>query len=250
MELLKQMNERPGPQAKHPMITIRKSSDRGHFNHGWLDTYHTFSFGQYHDPKHVHFRSLRVINEDIVAPGKGFGRHPHEDMEILTWVLSGELAHTDSLGSVRTLRPGELQRMSAGTGIEHSEFNGSKAEPVHLLQIWIMPTHKDIEPKYDQTAFPLAGRANKLQLLVSPEGVDGSLTIGADTRVYATNLEPGRSVEIEIEMGRRAWVQVARGSVTLNDQAMGQGDGAGVNDETKLAIAATEAAEVLVFDLA
>ncbi len=232
------------------MITIRKSSDRGHANHGWLDTYHTFSFGHYYDPKHVHFRSLRVINEDVVAAGKGFGRHPHDNMEILTWVLSGELAHTDSLGSVRTLKPGEMQRMSAGTGIEHSEFNGSKTEPVHLLQIWIMPTHKDIDPRYDQTEFPLAGRTNKLQLLVSPEGVDGSLTLGADSRVYAANLDPGRTVDLEIEQGRRAWVQVARGSVTLNGQPMGQGDGTGITDETKLTIGGAEPAEVLVFDLA
>ena len=232
------------------MITIRKSSDRGHLNHGWLDTYHTFSFGNYHDPKHVHFRSLRVINEDVVAAGRGFGRHPHDHMEILTWVLSGELAHTDSLGSQRTLKPGEMQRMSAGTGIEHSEFNGSTTDPVHLLQIWIMPTHKNAAPAYDQSEFPLAGRANRLQLLASPEGVDGSLTLGADARVYAAHIDPGRSVNLEIDVGRRAWVQVSRGAVTLNGQPLAQGDGAGVTDEAALTIGATESSEVLVFDLA
>ena len=155
------------------MITIRTSSDRGHADHGWLDTYHTFSFGHFYDPKHVHFRSLRVINEDIVAPGKGFGRHPHDNMEILTWVLSGELAHTDSLGSVRTLKPGEMQRMSAGAGIEHSEFNGSKTDPVHLLQIWIMPGSDDAPPAYDQKEFAPEGRRNRLQLVASPGGADG-----------------------------------------------------------------------------
>jgi quercetin 2,3-dioxygenase len=232
------------------MITIRKSSDRGHLNHGWLDTYHTFSFGHYHDPKHVHFRSLRVINEDIVAPGRGFGRHPHDNMEILTWVLSGELAHTDSLGSVRTLKPGEMQRMSAGTGIEHSEFNASKTDPVHLLQIWIMPGAEDAPPAYDQKEFAPDGRRNRLQLVASPGGEDGSLTIGQNARVYVADVEAGKSVAAAIEPKRNVWVQVAKGSITLNGQDLSQGDGAGVTGETALTIAGKEAAQVLVFDLA
>ena len=232
------------------MITIRKSSDRGHLNHGWLDTYHTFSFGNYHDPKHVHFRSLRVINEDVVAAGRGFGRHPHDHMEILTWVLSGELAHTDSLGSQRTLKPGEMQRMSAGTGIEHSEFNGSKTDPVHLLQIWIMPGSDDAPPAYDQKEFAPEGRRNRLQLVASPGGADGSMTIGQDARVFVADVQSGKSVEIAIEPKRCVWVQVAKGSVTLNGQQLAQGDGAGVQDEASLTIAGSSDAQVLVFDLA
>lgn len=231
------------------MITIRKSSDRGHLNHGWLDTYHTFSFGHYHDPKHVHFRSLRVINEDIVAPGRGFGRHPHDNMEILTWVLSGELAHTDSLGSQRTLKPGEMQRMSAGTGIEHSEFNASKTDPVHLLQIWIMPGSDDAPPAYDQKEFPAEGRKNRLQLVASPAGMDGSMTIGQDARVYVADVEKDKSVDLAIEPKRSVWVQVAKGSVMVNGQKLGQGDGAGIKDEAALNITGTDAAQVLVFDL-
>jgi len=232
------------------MITIRKSSDRGHLNHGWLDTYHTFSFGHYHDPTHVHFRSLRVINEDIVAPGRGFGRHPHNNMEILTWVLSGELAHTDSLGHQRSLKPGEMQRMSAGTGIEHSEFNGSKTDPVRLLQIWMMPGTDDTPPAYDQREFPAEGRRNRLQLVASSSGSDGSMTLGQDARVYVADVEPGQAVTLPIEPRRSVWVQVAKGAVALNGQALGQGDGAGVKDETALTITGTDAAQVLVFDLA
>ncbi len=231
------------------MIAIRKSSDRGHLNHGWLDTYHTFSFGHYHDPKHVHFRSLRVINEDIVAPGRGFGRHPHDNMEILTWVLSGELAHTDSLGSQRTLKPGEMQRMSAGTGIEHSEFNASKTDPVHLLQIWIMPGSNDAPPAYDQKEFPAEGRKNRLQLVASPAGADGSMTIGQDARVYVADVEKDKSVDLAIGPKRSVWVQVAKGSVMVNGQQLGQGDGAGIKDEAALNITGTDAAQVLVFDL-
>jgi len=232
------------------MISVRKSSDRGHFDHGWLDTYHTFSFGGYQDPKNVHFRALRVINEDVVAPGRGFGRHPHDNMEILTWVLSGELAHTDSLGSVRTLKPGEVQRMSAGSGIEHSEYNASKTQPVHLMQIWIMPDAEDAAPAYDQKEFPESGRKGRLQLLASPDEADGSLKIHQDARVYFTALEPGRPVAMEIKPGRSAWVQVTRGSASVNGTELMQGDGASVSGEKSLTLAAAEPAEVLVFDLA
>lgn len=231
------------------MLTVRKSADRGHANHGWLSAKHTFSFGHYHDPKHVHFRALRVINEDVVAPGKGFGRHPHDNMEIITYVLSGALNHTDSLGSERSLKPGEVQRMTAGSGIEHSEFNGSKTEPVHLLQIWIMPEHQDTPPAYDQKEFPLAGRTNRLQLVASPNGADGSLTIGRDARIYASVLEPGKSVSLDLQPKRHAWIQVARGGVSVNGQALSQGDAIAASSEDSLTITGTEAAEVLVFDL-
>jgi redox-sensitive bicupin YhaK (pirin superfamily) len=231
------------------MITIRKSSDRGHFNHGWLDTYHTFSFAGYRDPAHVHFRALRVLNEDVVAAGRGFGRHPHDNMEILTWVLSGSLAHTDSLGSERSLHHGELQRMSAGSGIEHSEYNGSKTEPVHLLQIWLLPEEHETKPAYDQKEFPADGRRNKLQLLASPDAAAGSLSIGQDARMFVAEIDAGKSVAHELAAGRHAWVQVARGSVTLNGQTLAQGDGAAVSNEKTLSIAATKDAEVVLFEL-
>jgi redox-sensitive bicupin YhaK (pirin superfamily) len=232
------------------MITIRKSSDRGHFNHGWLDTFHTFSFAGYQDPKHIHFRALRVLNEDVVAPGRGFGRHPHDNMEILTWVLSGSLAHADSLGHERSLRHGELQRMSAGSGIEHSEYNGSKTEPVHLLQIWLLPKEHDTRPAYDQKEFPAEGRRNKLQLLASPDSDQGSLSIGQDARMYVAELDPGKTISLDLKPGRNAWVQVSRGSVTLNGQSLTQGDGAAISNETALSIAAADDAEVILFDLA
>lgn len=232
------------------MITVRKSSDRGHFDHGWLDTYHTFSFGGYYDPKNVHFRSLRVINEDVVAPGRGFGRHPHDNMEILTWVLSGSLAHSDSLGSERSLRHGELQRMSAGTGIEHSEYNGSKTEPVRLLQIWIIPKVRHAPPRYDQKEFPADGRANRLQLLASPDADEGSLSIGQDARMYVSDIDAGKTVKAEFAPGRNIWVQVANGSVSVNGTTLAQGDAAAITGETALEMAASEKAEVLVFDLA
>lgn len=231
------------------MLTIRKSADRGHANHGWLNAKHTFSFGHYHDPKNIHFRALRVINEDVVAPGRGFGRHPHDNMEILTWVLSGTLNHTDSLGSERSLRPGEMQGMTAGTGIEHSEYNGSKTEPVHLLQIWIMPEKQDTTPAYDQKEFPLAGRTNRLQLLASSTGADNSLKIGRDASVYAAVLDPGKSVTLDLKPGRNAWVQVARGGVSVNGAALSQGDGLAATGEKSLTITGDQTAEVLVFDL-
>lgn len=232
------------------MVSIRRSGERGHLNHGWLDTHHTFSFGQYRDPEHTHFRALRVINEDTIGPGRGFGSHPHDNMEILTWVLSGELAHTDSLGHQRTLTPGEMQRMSAGSGIQHSEYNASKTEPVRLLQIWILPGTDHAPPAYGQTAFDAAGRRNRLQLVASGAGEDGSLSLNQDARVYVAGLAPGMSVDLPLRERRSAWVQVAKGSVTVNGQALGQGDAAALTDEASVRISGTSEAQVLVFDLA
>lgn len=232
------------------MITIRKRTDRGHFNFGWLDTSHTFSFGHYHDPDFMGFRSLRVINEDRVAPGQGFGEHPHEDMEIISYVLDGALAHRDSLGTVKTLEPGEVQRMSAGSGIRHSEFNHSTTQPTHFLQIWLRPDRRGVKPGYDQRRFAPALRANRLCLVVSPDGADGSISIHQDAKLYTTNLDAGKSVTLALASGRHAWVQVARGEVTLNGQRLEAGDGAAVSNEAALELHAATDAEALVFDLA
>jgi redox-sensitive bicupin YhaK (pirin superfamily) len=213
------------------MIALRKSSDRGHLNHGWLDTRHTFSFGRYHDPRHMGFRVLRVINDDIVAPGQGFGQHPHDNMEIITYILSGRLAHKDTLGTVQTIGPGDVQRMSAGTGLEHSEFNASKTDPVHLLQVWILPGRRGVEPSYEDRHFPEADRRGRLCMIASPDGADGATTINQDARVYATLLKPGERVEHELAPGRHAWLHVARGELTLNDLPMSSGDGAAISEE-------------------
>ena len=222
------------------MIRVRKASERGHFDHGWLDTYHTFSFSRYYDPRHMGFRALRVINEDRVQPGQGFGTHGHEDMEIVTYVLAGALEHKDSLGNGSTIRPGELQRMTAGTGIRHSEFNPSQTEPVHLYQIWLLPEREGLEPSYEQRAFPEEERRNRLRLVASPDGGDGSLTIRQDARLYLATLDEGHEVSHEIPPGRHAWLQVLRGGVSLNGQALSAGDGAAVSDESALAIRADE----------
>jgi redox-sensitive bicupin YhaK (pirin superfamily) len=233
------------------MIRVRKSAERGHFDHGWLKTHHTFSFARYHDPRHVRFRALRVMNEDWIDPGREFGEHPHENMEILTYVLSGALAHRDSLGTGSVIRPGELQRMSAGTGIRHGEANPSATEPVHLYQIWLFPDRDGHEPSYEQSAFPESERLNRLRLVASPDGEEGSLTIHQDARLYLGALEPGKSVRHVIAEGRHAWVQVARGAVLLNGVALVEGDGAAVSDDAELSIVASDApAEVLLFDLA
>jgi redox-sensitive bicupin YhaK (pirin superfamily) len=233
------------------MITVRLSAERGHLNHGWLDTYHTFSFGEYRDPAHVHFRALRVMNEDRVAAGQGFGTHPHSDMEIVTYVLEGALEHKDSMGNGEVLRPGEFQRMSAGTGITHSEFNPSRDEPVHLYQIWLFPEAKGIEPSYEQKRFDEAERRNRLRLVASRDAADGSLLIHQDARIYLATLEDGEQVTHELADRRHAWLQVLRGAVTLNGQELATGDGAAVSDERMLTIAATKgAAEVMLFDLA
>jgi quercetin 2,3-dioxygenase len=232
------------------MISIRRGSDRGHRNYGWLDTFHTFSFNDYHDPAFMGFRSLRVINEDRVAPGEGFGTHPHRDMEIVTYVLSGALAHKDSMGSGSTIRPGEVQRMSAGTGVTHSEFNGDPEQPVHFLQIWLLPERKGIVPAYEQKAFPEGERKGRLRLVASRDGRDGSVTIHQDAEIYAALLRKDESVPVTLRPGRHAWVQVARGSVRLNGDPLAAGDGASVSGEEHLTMAGVEPAEVLVFDLA
>jgi redox-sensitive bicupin YhaK (pirin superfamily) len=232
------------------MIQIRKSQDRGHANHGWLSTYHTFSFAGYQDPNHMRFRSLRVMNEDFVAPGQGFGTHPHNDMEIVTYVLEGALEHRDSMGNGEVLRPGEFQRMSAGTGITHSEFNPSANEPVHLYQIWLYPQRKGIEPSYEQKRFPEEERHNRLRLVASRDAEDHSLLIHQDARIYLANLDEGVEIVHSIEEGRGAWLQVLRGSVTLNGQRLGTSDGAAVTEERSLAVQASENAEIMLFDLA
>ena len=232
------------------MIRVRKASERGHFDHGWLDTHHTFSFSRYYDPRHMGFRVLRVINEDWVLPGRGFGSHPHEDMEIVTYVLDGALAHRDSLGTGSTIRPSELQRMTAGTGIVHSEFNPSETEPVHLYQIWLLPEKEGLEPSYEQRAFPEAERHNQLRLVASPDGRDGSLAIRQDARLFLASVEEGREVSQDLAPGRHAWLQVLRGDVTLNGTPLAAGDGAALSDETALTIRAEAPSEVLLFDLA
>ena len=232
------------------MLTIRKAADRGHADHGWLDSYHTFSFADYHDPAHMGFRALRVINDDRVARGQGFGSHSHRDMEIISYVLEGALAHKDSMGTDGVLRPGDVQRMSAGTGVVHSEFNGSKTDPVHFLQIWIKPDAKGIAPGYEQKTFPAADKRGRLRLVASPDGGAGSLRINADARVYAGVLDAGQQVDLALDDGRHAWVQVAEGRVRVNGQELTAGDGVAISDERHLNIEGTDAGEVLVFDLA
>jgi redox-sensitive bicupin YhaK (pirin superfamily) len=232
------------------MITIRQSEERGHARYDWLDTYHTFSFDTYHDPRFMNFRALRVINEDRVAPGQGFGMHPHRDMEIITYVLEGALEHRDSLGNGSVIRPGDGQRMSAGRGIRHSEFNASQSEPVHLLQVWIMPEEKGLEPGYEQKAFPAEEKRGKLRLIAARAPKNGAVKIHQDVNLYVAQLAPGEQVEHTLAAERHAWLQVAKGAVALNGKALGQGDGAAVSEETKLAIQAKEDAEVLLFDLA
>jgi redox-sensitive bicupin YhaK (pirin superfamily) len=232
------------------MIRIRKAAERGHANHVWLDTYHTFSFASYQDPKHVSFRSLRVMNEDVVAPGKGFGTHPHHDMEIVTYVLAGALEHKDSMGNGEVLRPGEFQRMSAGTGITHSEFNPSNTESVHLYQIWLLPERKGVEPSYEQKRFPDEERHNKLRLVASPDAADGSLLIHQDARIFLSSLDSGERVAHHITAGRHAWIQVLRGTVFLNERELGTSDGAAVSEEDQIEIRASNDAEVMLFDLA
>ena len=230
------------------MIQLRRGGERGHFSHGWLDTYHTFSFADYYDPRHMGFSVLRVINEDFVAPGQGFPMHAHRDMEIITWILEGALEHKDNLGTGSVIRPGEIQRMSAGTGIRHSEFNPSKREPVHLLQIWILPNRPGVTPSYEQKRFEDVELANRLRLVASPDGRDGSVTIHQDALVLAARLNGGELTHA-LAPGRRAWVQVARGEIALNGRRLAAGDGAGVEDEPRAVLAAGDEAEVLLFDL-
>jgi quercetin 2,3-dioxygenase len=232
------------------MITIRNADERGHFDLGWLNTYHTFSFDQYYDPNHMGFRSLRVINEDVVQPGNGFPTHGHRDMEIITYILEGALEHRDSMGNGSIIRPRDVQRMSAGTGVRHSESNPSSDQLVHLLQIWILPAEKSIPPEYEEKKFSDDEKRNKLRLVVSPEGSEGSVKINQDARIYASLLDEGREVAHTLANGRSAWLQVAAGSVNLNDTALKQGDGAAVTKESAVRITAREPAEVLLFDLA
>jgi hypothetical protein len=233
------------------MLAVRRSEQRGHANHGWLDTWHTFSFGGYFDQEHMGFRALRVINEDFIAPGAGFGAHGHNEMEIVTYVLEGGVAHRDSLGSGGVITPGELQHMSAGTGIRHSEFNASQTEQAHMLQIWLLPSKKDIPPSYSQAKFPIAEERNLLHLLASPDGRANSLIWTTDADLYAARLDAGTRIEHALKQGKHAWVQITRGSATVNGEAVSAGDGVALSDEPELSILAnTEGTEVLVFDLA
>jgi len=232
------------------MLTIRRSNERGGGDYGWLKTHHTFSFNDYWDEKWMGFRSLRVINEDWVAPNGGFPTHPHRDMEIITYVLSGKLEHKDSLGTGSVILPGDGQRMTAGRGIRHSEFNPSAAEKTHLLQIWILPDKQGYEPGYEQKSFPEAEKRGHLRLIASGDGAEGSVKIHQDAKLFVTLLAPGEEVRHALDAKRHAWLQVARGEVELNGQKLQQGDGAAINNEKELTLKATQDAEVLLFDLA
>ena len=232
------------------MILIRNSNDRGHADLGWLDSRFTFSFADYYDPQHIHFRSLRVMNDDHIAAGAGFPTHPHRDMEIVTYVLEGALEHRDSMGNGSVIRPGDVQYMSAGTGVTHSEFNASDKEPVHLYQIWMFPDQKGHNPAYDQKHFAENDKRGNLRLVVSPDGRDGSVKIRQDNELYAAVLAPGESVQHTLKPKRHAYLQVARGSVTLNGQPLETGDGAAISEEKSINLTGVNEAEVLLFDLA
>jgi len=231
------------------MISIRKSSERGHENHGWLDARHSFSFAGYQDPEHMGFGPLRVINEDRIEAGRGFGSHGHRDMEIITYILGGALAHKDSMGNGSTIRPGDVQRMSAGSGVMHSEFNPSQDEPTHLLQIWIEPDRRGVEPSYEETHFPVESRQGRLRLIASKDGRDASVRIHQDAAVYATLLDGEQTVRQPFDAGRRIYVHVARGEVTVNGQPLIAGDALKAEDERQLVLEHGRGAEVLVFDL-
>jgi redox-sensitive bicupin YhaK (pirin superfamily) len=232
------------------MITIRHAKERGHFDHGWLNTYHTFSFDQYYDPRFMGFRQLRVINEDFVAAGRGFPMHGHRDMEIITYILEGALQHEDSMGNGSIIRPGDVQRMTAGTGVRHSEKNASSGDSVHLLQIWILPDTVGLEPGYEQKAFSEDERRGQLRLIASNDGRNGSVMIHQDASLFASILGEGQSVKYDMDQTRYGWIQVARGAISVNGQRAGQGDGAVAMGESSLEIAAEEPAEILLFDLA
>ena len=231
------------------MITLRPSAARGHADHGWLDTFHTFSFADYHDPAHMGFRALRVINEDRVAPGMGFGTHPHRDMEILTYILAGRLAHKDSMGHGREITPGQLQAMSAGTGITHSEFNPSRTDPVHLLQIWLLPDRRGHTPRYAEWS-PVPGNTDELTLLASPDGRENSAAIHQDALLFLVKLPAAAQITRVLAPERAAWLQVMRGTLTVNGHTLAAGDGAAIENEPALTLAATTSAEALLFDLA
>jgi quercetin 2,3-dioxygenase len=232
------------------MKVLRPAEQRGKANFGWLDSRHSFSFGHYYDPKHMGFGPLRVINEDKVSPGGGFDTHGHRDMEIISYVIDGALEHKDSIGTGSVIRPGELQRMSAGSGIRHSEFNHSKQQPVHFLQIWIIPEAEGIDPSYEQKAFPEAERRGKLRLLGSRDGREGSVTIHQDADLYGSLLKTGESASLELRPQRAAWVQLVRGNATVNGEALRAGDGLGLVNEPAVELVADDDAEILVFDLA
>ena len=232
------------------MITIRKASERGHAEHGWLDSFHTFSFADYHDPAHMGFRALRVINEDRVAGGQGFGKHSHRDMEIISYVLEGGLEHKDSMGTGEVIRPGDVQRMSAGTGVTHSEFNASGREPVHFLQIWLQPDRRGITPSYEQKTFSPKDKAGQLRLVASPDGAGDSVTIHADARLFAGVFEAGQTAEHTLAASRYAWVHVVRGRARINGAELGAGDAVALSSERLVRIEGVDASELLVFDLA
>ena len=232
------------------MLTIRRSNQRGHFDHGWLNTYHTFSFDQYYDPRYMGFRSLRVINEDFVAPGRGFPTHGHRDMEIITYILEGALKHEDSIGNGSVIRPGDVQRMTAGTGVRHSEKNASDRERVHLLQIWILPNAESLTPGYEQKAFSEEERRGQLRLIASHDGRDDSVRLNQDVDLFASILDANQEVERVMDQARYAWIQVARGSIHVNGERAEQGDGVVVVGESTLTIRSQQPSEVLLFDLA
>ena len=232
------------------MITIRRSNERGGGDYGWINTRHTFSFSDYWDPRWMGFRSLRVMNEDYVAPASGFPTHPHADMEIITYVLEGKLEHKDSLGTGSVILPGDGQRMTAGRGLRHSEYNPSKTERVHLYQIWILPEKKGLEPSYEQKSFPTAEKQGKLRLIASPDAKDGSVRINQDASLYVTLLKPGEEVSHDFAGNRHGWLQVAKGSVEIAGQKLGSGDGAAISNENRVTIKSGQDSEVLLFDLA
>lgn len=231
------------------MIYVRNAEERGHANHGWLDTHHTFSFADYYDPDHMGFRTLRVINEDTVAPHQGFGMHPHRDMEIITYVLGGKVEHRDSMGTKAVIQPGEVQRMSAGTGVVHSEMNNF-SESLHMLQIWVLPSQKGLQPGYEQKAFDAKERQGRFRVVASPDGRDGSLTVHQDLVLHGTLLGAGESARYTLAPGRHAWLQVARGSGTLNGVKLKAGDGVAVSEEDTLVLTAETPVEALLFDMA
>ncbi len=230
------------------MKMIRRANERGHAEHGWLDSYHTFSFADYYDPEWMGFRSLRVINDDLVMPGMGFGTHPHRDMEIITYVLSGALEHKDSMGNGRVIRPGEVQYMSAGTGIRHSEFNPSRDEAVHLLQIWIQPDSKGLTPRYAEKSLARAAKG-RLNLVASKSGRDGSLSINQEADLYLAKLEAGHEVSHQLKAGRHAWVHVAEGEVKVNGDTLKDGDAMGLSDQAEISLVGAKPSQVLLFDL-
>jgi len=232
------------------MIAVRKSAERGRANHGWLDSRHTFSFADYYDPQHMGFRALRVINEDRVHPAQGFGTHAHRDMEIISYVLEGQLAHRDSMGTGSVIRPGDVQRMSAGTGVRHSEMNPSPTESVHFFQIWLLPERQGIEPSYQQKTFEDADKRGRFRLVAARDGRDGAITVHQDVDLYAALFDSGDRASVTLRPGRHAWIQVARGEITVNGQVLDAGDGAAVSDETTLTVSASAPSEVLLFDLA